>query len=280
MIELNNLSQKQIEFYNYSLKNWELLFQITIKELALKYGCGISFIYNYFDKIKVSGIKEYFLLVIKEIKYSEEIEKLFEDAKNIDINLFLNMDNQIQDYKLLQKQQDKINLLMDDLSNVSIVYGTAFGHSKLALQDFLGFYSFINSNCEFINLNEKIDLSNYLKKDAILIFYSIRFANEKYKKIFNSIIENKNIKRVFLFTSNQKYISPSDKIVTVLINNSVKSQHVETMLEYVSPINSFLVLNNLLKKNLFNVFKDKLLKNPKFLKETLGWTDYFYAKDL
>ena len=54
---LTKLNEKELEFYFYSLDNYEVIVESPIPELAKKYGTGVSFIYNFFEKMGFASSK-------------------------------------------------------------------------------------------------------------------------------------------------------------------------------------------------------------------------------
>ncbi|AHI53248.1 MurR/RpiR family transcriptional regulator [Spiroplasma culicicola] len=281
-VNIAALNEKELEFFKFSMNNIDNFLFLPIKKVAEIYGCGISFIYNFFKKMNINGIKEYISLCVKELNYNrsvlEELIGINNDAKKYEA-LLVNFDYELNQYKEIVAQSKKIEVIKSYLYNAKKIYGIAFGHSKLAMQDFLGFYNYIDTNIEFIDYDKNFNLKQSLEKESVILFYSIRFINKKFKKILSDISKVKYIKTV-LVTSNRNKSMLEQFDVVFYINNVMKYHDNMEINYYIGPLNCFLMFNNYLKAKIFNDKRSLLLNNSSFLKETLGWTDYSFAKDI
>ncbi|AKU79942.1 hypothetical protein [Spiroplasma turonicum] len=275
MLNIQILNEKQIDFYNFSIKNIKIFEKFSLKEIAKKFGCGISFIYKYFEILGISGIKEYIVCINLIISKKENLKELLVNNNGgfLDDELSYYFIEQMNQVDIIKKQTRSINNFKNYLRQSRKVYGIAFGHSKLAIQDFLGFYSYINKNCEFLNCDSKIDFKNYIEKKSLIIIYSIRFANKKLFKILDILNKLQDVK-LLLVTSNKLIDYKYGLNEIIYIDNVMKNIDNININYYIGPLNSFILLNNFLKAELFEDNKSILMKNKSFLKETIGWKNY------
>ncbi|WP_338983891.1 hypothetical protein [Spiroplasma endosymbiont of Othius punctulatus] len=276
ILDLHKLTEKQLEFYKYSIKNIDNFINMTVKEIAETYGCGISFIYTYFDKLKISGIKDYISKLTIETNSKDNIIKNVLEPSSIDDQLLaINIQQQIDDYNKIKNQVEKINQIKELFYSSKNIYGVAFGHSKLAIEDLIGFYSFVDPKIELTN-SETI---KKIEPNSVVVFYSVRFVNKKFKQILKQIDEVENVKKILITSSPKKGLASIFDVV-FYVNNVMQKQENLNFNYYLGPLNCFIMFNNFLKSEIFKDNKKELLENKMFLKETLGWTDYLIAKDI
>ncbi|QGS52281.1 hypothetical protein [Spiroplasma tabanidicola] len=280
-LNIQTLNEKQIDFYNFSIEKYNLFYCKTLKEIASIYGCGMSFIYNFFKKLNIKGLKNY----ISELNGIIYTKKSFTN-KMFDLNikekfqnsLFINFEQQIEQIKNIEIQENKIVLIKKILKNSNYIYGIGFGHSKLAIKDILSFFEFLNPNTIFLNYDKNIDIKHFVNQKSVIIIYSVRLVNKKYLTIIKELKKIENIK-IILVTSNRNIDEELFEIV-FYVNNPMKYQDFFNMNIYIGPLNTFLMFNNYLKSSIYLDNKEFLLKNKKFVKETIGWVDYKEAVDL
>lgn len=189
-INIQSLNEKELDFYNFSIKHYNLFLVKTLKEISKIYGCGMSFIYNYFSKINVTGLKNYlyelFSMKNSETALYKELSQLKIQQKFVD-SLLTDFEQQTAQFKTLDQQEAKLQKIKTLLYEAEIIYGLAFGHSKLAIKDFLGFYNFINNNVNFLDYDRNSDILHSIPEKSLVIIYSIRFVNKKYSKIITDL---------------------------------------------------------------------------------------------
>ena len=207
----------------------------------------------------------------------KELSQLKIQQKFVD-SLLIDFEQQTAQFKTLDQQEAKLQKNKNLLYETEIIYGLAFGHSKLAIKDFLGFYNFINNNVNFLDYDRNSDILHLISEKALVIIYSIRFVNKKYSKIITDLKKITSINLV-LVTSN-KNVQNDIFVVVFFVNNPMKYQDFYKIDYYIGPLNTFLTFNNYLKSSIFNDNKDYLCRNKKFVKETAGWIDYQEAVDI
>lgn len=271
LINLEPLSKKQLDFHNYCLENIEIIFKFSIPDLAKKYGVGVSFIYLFIKRLGLHNFKEYiyFLGTLKKNK------KILGGDMDVIYNV-VNASNAVNN-ELFDKQKDKIYNLVLDIKNSQNTFGMGLGYSKLAIRDLFGLLDKWNRSFKIISDEREDEMGELNKIEGIdlLIIYSIRGVNKKLINWVSKIKTNDNLKnlKIYLVTSNVK--SKLVKLVSEVIELDNVMKRVDDINSYllISPLNTFVYLNNYIK-SIFYVFnKTKTNRTKEWVDEIQSWND-------
>ncbi|QEH61994.1 hypothetical protein SCHIN_v1c07990 [Spiroplasma chinense] len=265
--KVNELNKKDIDFLNFCKNNIDLILDSNLKDISQQYGCGMSFIYNFFKKINISSINE-FRVFLHTSKYKNE--------ENEQINIMKSTIEDVIDNNnvMFENQLDKIDdLLKEIFEQRKTLYICGLGYSGIAAYDFFALKFLINfNNWHFVN-ESKDDYSfnfNTVKENSLFVVFSLSGRSKKNMILINKIRElNKNCK-IIMITGNSDYNKDGvdDAIIT---SNLMKMNDIYTKLVIVSPSTDFLFFNNFFKTRALHKYKDLFFESSKFNDEYSWW---------
>jgi len=189
---LVTLTEVEVNFYDFSLKNYNLFLTETISEIAKKFGTGLSFIYGFFEKLGIKSLKEYifFLGVVlseKNILFQENKTKneIFEK----EVLLQKTIENIYEQYRLLENQLLKINQLADEIHQNKDIFFIGLGFGSLIFkkgQRKLKNFSEVASARAIATIYEEITGK---KKDTKVLFDLYKIDN-KARRAIKTVSEN------------------------------------------------------------------------------------------
>jgi len=281
---LGTLTEIEVDFYDFSLKNYDLFLHQTINEIAKKFGTGLSFIYSFFEKLGIKSLKEYIFflgVVLSEKKVLFEQDKRKKKKFERETLFQKTIENIYGQYRLLDNQLTKINQLADEIHQKKDIFFIGLGYSRLAVEDFTGLFTYITEkNMKVIN-NTFIDYEKRLKEinnNSLVIIYSVRAQNQTILNWTKSIYLRAPEAKTYLITTNT-----ASKLI-YYVNQVIEVDNLTKRLDFfagnvlISPLSSYVDFNNLLKSIYFNKYKSELLKSEKFLNEMISWRNDKNAK--
>lgn len=280
LINLGLLNENEIDFHDWCLVNYNQLIDTPLNKIAKKYGVGVSFIYSLFEKLKLRDLKEFLVYLGYTLGQQDAIvddPTLTNDELNLTKISELMVRSNEQTFRLLNHQKELLNEFVEDIHNYPKIITIGFGYSYLALQDFLGFCRFTN-NKQFVMLNDKEP--QYLKawaqldKKSVVVIYSARASGRKlYSWVRRLRLEQHQIK-IWLVTTNPtnaitKYV---DK--TIEIDDTLKRVDGYNEKQILSPIQNYIIFNNIVKTIYFEKYSLELRKNRLLREEIESWRDH------
>ncbi|AXK50987.1 MurR/RpiR family transcriptional regulator [Spiroplasma alleghenense] len=279
---LENLSNKQVDFYNFVINNLDDILELSIKEISEKYGCGISFIYTFLASLNVHGWKTFiFLLGIQRgINNAVKINKAFnkeENLKNKITNLVFN-NNKITDFEnklILDEQYLKLDKMCDDIINAKKIIGFGQGHGLLAVNDLFGMFSKLELKCTQLIKNKSNfkQIIEEIEDEDLFIFYSFKGVSEFTITLFNLIKETKPNVKTYLVTSNYNCKVPELSNRTIFIHNNLMEIEIKGEIILASPLRSFIIFNDFLKTLLYYKNKKEFSNLKLLITELNSWKD-------
>jgi DNA-binding MurR/RpiR family transcriptional regulator len=273
--KLNKLNQNEINFINW-FKQQQYSFMLSnVKTIADVYGTGMSFIYTLLKKLELNHFKELvFLLTQQSSLENSETENIFNKKdKTIFDSLFeLQTKGNLANHILFKNQKDKLEDFCDLLFKSKNVYGIGLGHAFLALKDLSGFYKRINPNFKVFDNN---NFSSIKFDECLFIVYSLRGKNSKLKQMIEKI-KNNSGNKIILFTSNVNTSIANMADIVIEIHNVMKEQNPFTDYNILSPLNSWLFLNDLIKTQIWVTYKKEILKINDIVNEMISWDKNSY----
>ncbi|ARU91044.1 hypothetical protein SCLARK_00287 [Spiroplasma clarkii] len=285
MINISNLTNDEVDFYNYTLKNVDLLIYSSLNEVSRDYGCGISFIYRFFEKIQVSGLKEYihrlsFQLGMQATTDQDlQEERTTKDKKIGDSNLKTiegigyklladyNINNNLN-YAMMKEQLSKLEYLCETISDVKNIYRFGLGHSELAIKELFGMLEKFGIDvCQHFK-DENIDqFIHNMKPNSVFIVYSFRGMHPYTLKLIKKVHQKKNL-HSFLLTANSKTKFAKYFQEIIYINNNVRNLDYLNKPVLISPFNSLVFFNDFIK-NIYYLINQKALSEKMNLNKKL-----------
>lgn len=282
LFDLSNLRANQIDFYNYCLLNVDSLLDLTVGEIAKKYGCGISFIYCYFNALGISGLKEYIYrlgylkgverqiddLFVEQIK-KQSIYENSDEFQKIESEILLNYSNShLNNFNLLVSQNKIIDEFCNTIASSKRLIGFGLGHSAICVDDLFGMFSILG--LEIMQLskeyNKELDFKT-IQDDDVLILFSMRGNNKYICKFVKELYEAKPNVKTFLITSNTKSpLIPQVGKTILVTNNNRQADYIQNplLISYASP---FLFFNDFVKNIYLQRHPDNLINNDKLINE-------------
>ncbi|WP_338972797.1 hypothetical protein [Spiroplasma endosymbiont of Panorpa germanica] len=152
-LKIEKLNDKQRDFFDFYNNNFEKYKTMSIKDISKEYGCGISFVYNFFESIGVKGIKEFIWNIsydkgqasLNDFKDGSENQKLFKEIFDT-----INLSN-LRNLELCNENNKDIEALITDIIKTKRRFCLGFGYSKLAALDFIGPFHKIDNSFILVN---------------------------------------------------------------------------------------------------------------------------------
>lgn len=283
-IDLNELNNKELEFYYYSLNHLDKLLSKSLSEIVADYGCGMSFIYNFFNKLNMTSLKEYIYFLGLTTGINKGNDDLLNVQNKIGKKMIHNHElNNHRNLNLLELQEQQIQQFCESIKKANIVYGFGLGHSKLALNDLFGMLSRFGVNTYLLeysitSLRHKIF---NMKDNDILIVFTLRGNHPVTNKIVSLIKQYRSDIKIIVVTSNKKsnLIKNSD-VMIFIDNNIITEPEVSNSNFIISPLHTWLFFLDYLKNYYYNLNKKDIEQKQDFIKELRSWTsnDVFYKK--
>ncbi|ATZ16055.1 DNA-binding MurR/RpiR family transcriptional regulator [Entomoplasma freundtii] len=280
LINLGVLNENEVDFHDWCLANYNQLIATPLNKIAKKYGVGVSFIYSFFEKLKLRDLKEFLVYLgytLGQQDASVDNPDLTNDVLNLTkINDLMVRSNE-QTFRLLNQQKEYLNDFVEDIHNYPKIITLGFGYSYLALQDFLGFCQFTGSK-QFVMLNDKepqyLKAWSQLDKKSVVIIYSARACSRKlYSWVRRLRLEQHQIK-IWLITTNSnnsinKYVDR-----TIEIDDISKRVDGYNAKQILSPIQNYIIFNNIVKTIYFEKYASELKGNRLLREEIDSWRDH------
>lgn len=292
---LSILNEKEIEFYNFVKENLNDVFNKTVQELSREYGCGISFIYNLFNKLKIDGIKTFVyklgfqngyiysissaanqILNQKVVDTIEDVNIIFKNSLTENLNkLLVNYNRCINSNAvLLGEQFSKLKLITNKLLKSKKIYGFGQGYAELPLLDLFSFLNkwdlktkqIIKSS---ININKTIAK---IDKSDLVFVYSFFGKSQYTESIIKRIKEARHDVFIILITTNaqSRFIKKVD--LSIWINNdNLREQDLLKKPVLFSPAISLMFFNDVLKNQIYSINNKEFNKKENFIKEIESW---------
>ncbi|AVP48993.1 MurR/RpiR family transcriptional regulator [Williamsoniiplasma luminosum] len=285
LLNLSNLNDVQLDFYNFTLKNIELLLFSTVKEVAEKYGCGISFVYKFFQKIDVTGLKEYiYRLGVNEgfekktslnfVQKDDEdlLKKPNSEAKTISEFLLIDyIKNNEVNFNLIDEQVKKISELCNLInSNERKIYGFGLGHAEICIKElFSALELFGIENIQWEKDKHSDEMIDYsaIKETDVLIIYTFRGVHKYTTKLVEEVRQKHPTLPIYVVTTNRetKLNKYTDHII--LINNNARRVDVLDNPILTSIANPFILFNDYLKNYYYLNFIKNINDHKELFKE-------------
>ncbi|ARU90848.1 hypothetical protein SCLARK_0013 [Spiroplasma clarkii] len=273
ILKISDMNAKELDFYYYCRKNIDIVIDKPLNEVAKKFGCGVSFIYSFFEKNNILGVKDFVKILVEE-KCADDFEKQQLLELTTDNKLWkptIATINELKtEYSNAIDQYEKIEIIAELINKCENVYGLGFGYSELAVKDFLGFLTHCKKSVHTINYDFNHDITNYIKPNSLVIFYSVRFIQKKYSDIIEKLNRIKNCHLVLV--TNGSVQNPNISVI-YRIENAIKYQETFGDLYFLSPVTSFYLFNTFLKTMVFEKHRADLLNDQDFVNESMSWVD-------
>ncbi|WHQ37241.1 SIS domain-containing protein [Spiroplasma sp. SV19] len=274
ILDLSILSEQELDFYNFTIQNYHFLINSNLKAVSCRYGVGMSFIYAFFKKIKVSGLRDYVykLGILKGISlanisdYNKDNNILEKIQDNYQVSNYINA-------LMFDDQQKKINCLLDEINRAKKIYAFGMGHSLIALNDLCGMLTHFGYSTSILEKGKNIVTSKILKitKDDLLIVFSMRGLHAFTQKLLALLKREKIKAKIILITSNPQSTLLKYSDLTIYIDNQVRRiNDIESNLIF-SPLWSFLFFTDYLKNLLYEKNKEKIDQCDSFSNEMESW---------
>ncbi|AGM25394.1 MurR/RpiR family transcriptional regulator [Spiroplasma chrysopicola] len=276
-LDLSMLAGRELDFYYFTINNYDFLINSNLQTLSQKYGVGMSFIYGFFKKLNVSGLKEYIfklgilhgvsLITKKNDKNScnSQVLTLIQDNYQVSNNINVVM---------FQDQQAKFDQLITILSQAKIIYAFGAGHSLIALTDLCGMLTHFGLVTQILERGKNITKTVLsMTKNDVLIIFSMRGLNDFHLQLLKLFRREQIPGQVVLITSNLNSELNKYTNLSIFIDNQIRRiNDLEDNLIF-SPLWSFLFFTDYLK-NLFYIKNKKLIdEKDSFLQEMNSWHD-------
>lgn len=279
-LKLISLNRKKMDFYNFCLINFDEIGSMSIKNLASKFGCGMSFIYSFFKDLKIKSFKEFLSYLNYKIGKNENIEQVWNNYDEIPNIIFQSAK---QNKLLIIDQFEMINKLVDSIfnKNTKTVFGGT-NYSYLSAYDMYELSDVLtNLKWEVLKIDKNhpnVFSKSYEEfgKKITFVFYSLSGRNKMINKIINKLLENGE-NDVFLITANKHHLNKNLKNV-IYVNNIMKDVDAFTKEIIFSSSYNFIILNTFLKSIAFKKHKSLFLENMEFIDEFNWWETPFKIK--
>ncbi|AXK50988.1 MurR/RpiR family transcriptional regulator [Spiroplasma alleghenense] len=272
-LNLEKLNDKQRDFWDFYNQNFDEFKTMSIKEISKIYGCGISFIYNFFNSLGIKGIKE----LIMSISFEQgqiNSNRIFNQELQLEDRIFetINQSN-LRNNNLLKENKKIIDDLVNDIIRTKRRFCLGFGYSKLAALDFIGPFNHIDNSFVLVNDEdyEKSKLIQKINNEDILIVFSMRGKNKQLLKYLRYLRKNASELCIYLVTSKLNCLAAQFTDKVILIDNIMKRSDIYTNEIFYSPLQTFLFFNTVVKNILYQKIKTTANSQQNFVNEQLSW---------